>query len=107
MDSVWFNDVKWIVTVVFSAGIQVGVIISFQKSVREKFAALSTKIMSLEKAIEKKEIELDIIKKDIHRSDLLFTEIKVIVQNLANSLHETKKDIKDSLEKLEKRIYNE
>jgi hypothetical protein len=107
MDLNWFNIGVWILSLVFTIGVQFGIYTSLQKSVKEKFVALTNKIVSLERAIDKKEVELDIIRKDIHRSDLLLTEIKVIVQNIGASIEKIERNTKESIENIQKRINHE
>lgn len=107
MDGNWINVGIWIITLVFTIGVQFGIYTSLQRSGKEKFIALSNKIMSLERSLDKKEMELDIIRKDIHRSDLLLAEIKVMVHNIGLSLEKMENNTKQSIENLQKRMNHE
>lgn len=107
MDGNWINVGIWIITLVFTIGVQFGIYTSLQRSVKEKFIALNNKIMSLERSLDKKEMELEIIRKDIHRSDLLLAEIKVMVHNIGLSLEKMENNTKQSIENLQKRMNHE
>jgi hypothetical protein len=107
MDGNWINVGIWIITLVFTIGVQFGIYTSLQRFVKEKFIALSNKIMSLERSLDKKEMEMEIIRKDIHRSDLLLAEIKVMVHNIGLSLEKMENNTKQSIENLQKRMNHE
>lgn len=105
----WLSDsnVKWVLTLIFSVGVQWGLLRGFKKFVIKQFEMYDETIQELKKADLSTQKDTSDLRRDFYQMDKSFTEVKTTLTILIDSMKEWKSDIKTAINDLRKTLDND